>query len=169
MSMFRTMFATARVPGEVSDSFSSYSTGIPMHIVVMSRSKAYRMQVLQPSSDGSERLLKVDQVQEALHSIVEHADEQAAHVTSANDLNVSLLTTERRDRWALSRLKVSNAHADNATHLADIENALFVLCLDQRPAAMKGVSGGKSSASVSSVESLLFGGRIQAKTGQMSV
>lgn len=169
MSMFRTMFATARVPGEVSDSFSSYSTGIPMHIIVMSRSNAYRMQVLQPSSDGLERLLKVDQVEQALNLIMEHADEQATHGTSANDLNMSLLTTERRDRWALSRLKVSKAHPDNATHLADIENALFILCLDQRPVTMKGVSGGKASASVSSVESLLFGGRTQAKTGQVSV
>ena len=123
MSFLARVLGTARVPKPARDQlrFSPAST----HVAVVREGRIFRVDVL--SKDRC-TMLSIDALQKQLEHIM-----QTAGVPSKNavaGLGLGLLTREDRDLWAGLRSGLE-AQAENYRSLADIDSALFVICLDQ--------------------------------------
>ncbi|KAK1939399.1 Carnitine O-palmitoyltransferase 2 [Phytophthora citrophthora] len=128
MAGFARQYGTAKVPKKGIDVLTSHPRST--HIVVMSRNKYFKLDVLSP--DGKQ-LLSQKQLEAQLDSIL-NSSSKGDH----DDLDLSTLTAEERDTWADIRDDLVAHHPVNAETIETIDSALFMLVLEDRnPSDMK--------------------------------
>lgn len=121
------LFSTTRIPGLVQDTVRApYTEEWPgpspaRHIVVLSRGRMFRMDVITP--DGQP--YAVADLLAGLQAITRETAALGAAAASAGHL-----TTKARAQWAASRAALLACDPGNAAALEEIETALFCLCLE---------------------------------------
>ena len=120
MSQYANLFKSTRVPGVEKDELVVAPKA--KHVCVMRNGHFYKVDVL--DQDGA--TLPLPEIHGALQAVVENADAAPAPADEA----IGLLTTLPRDQWARLRASIEGGSAENATSLAVIDDALFVLSLE---------------------------------------
>ncbi|CCL98183.1 uncharacterized protein FIBRA_00177 [Fibroporia radiculosa] len=122
MDQYTRLFGTARIPTERGCRMEIHNDS--RHIVVLRRGQFYWFDVL----DSDNRpVLTEREVLRNLQAIVKDADELPVHEVARNSIGV--LSTENRKVWSSLRKALSRNH-NNESCLQIIDNALFVVCLD---------------------------------------
>lgn len=127
MEQSKHLFSTTRIPGAPQDTVRTpYSPGWPgrsaeRHIVVLSRGRMYRMDVL--GADG--RPHTVDEIAAGMRTVLAAATDRAPVEES-----VGSLTTKARAAWAATRSALAALDPGNAGAIDVIERALFCVDLD---------------------------------------
>jgi len=138
MDQFKAIFGSCRIPVEHSNDYVEHYPE-STHVVVMSRGQMYYFQALWPddhyqnalavdASDLVEILTAIDADSKHLSSspMLEHKAIQ--HASSSSSLGV--LTTLKRGAWSAIRTNIQNSSEQNDSALRVIDEALFVLVLD---------------------------------------
>ncbi|RNF26763.1 putative choline/carnitine O-acetyltransferase [Trypanosoma conorhini] len=120
MNQYRYVFNTTRVPGREMDVLLQYE-GIK-HIVVIYKGRFYKLEVLHPLTNHQ---LTPYQMEKALESILNSEDEM-----DPVEALIPAFTTAPRAEWADIRDKHFIQNPYNVKPLQLIEEAIFVLCLD---------------------------------------
>ncbi|MCT2581503.1 choline/carnitine O-acyltransferase [Actinophytocola gossypii] len=127
MAQQRFLFGTTRIPGAVQDTVHAPFPATARHIVVFCRATPFRLDVLDDAGRPYDRA----DLAEALRSIAKAGPFLDDPATSPGHL-----TTMARADWADARQAMLDA--GNVAALADVESALFCLCLeDVAPAGTK--------------------------------
>ncbi|PBJ78911.1 choline/carnitine O-acyltransferase [Trypanosoma cruzi cruzi] len=121
MNQYRYVFNTTRIPGREMDVLAQHE-GIK-HIVVIHKGRFYQLEVLHPLTNHQ---LTPYQLEMALESILHSEDE-----TDPVEALIPAFTTAPRAEWADIRDKHFVNNAYNVKPLRVIEEAIFVLCLDE--------------------------------------
>ena len=124
MAQFKHIFGTSRIP--VRDARDYIMTDPrSKHVVVMCRGQMYYFQAL--NSDGSVGLdeLRVRRILSAIMSNADGLDDSRLYTKA-----VGTLTTLDRSKWAATRERLISHSVHNASTLAIVDSALFVLVLD---------------------------------------
>jgi carnitine O-palmitoyltransferase 2 len=122
--MYPWLFASTRIPTPRTDKLQ-ISSSSPSHIVVIRGGSIYRVNVL----DANGRPLPVPQVHSQMMGI-------AAAPATPSSINPGILTTAARDDWTSARARLA-ADATNASSLAAIDQALFVVVMDDAQPATR--------------------------------
>ncbi|KZT65330.1 acyltransferase ChoActase/COT/CPT [Daedalea quercina L-15889] len=122
MDQYTRLFGTARIPTDRGCRMEIHSES--RHIVVLRRGQFYWFDVL----DADNRpVLTEQEILRNLEAIVKDAEDVPLHEVARNSIGV--LSTENRKVWSTLRTALSNNH-NNESCLQIIDNALFVVCLD---------------------------------------
>ncbi|WVR04283.1 hypothetical protein IAU60_001283 [Kwoniella sp. DSM 27419] len=123
MSQYGRLFATCRVPTDRGCRMEVHEQS--RHIVVLRRGQFYWFDCL----DSKNMPLMTDrEIFTNLEAIVKDADKTPVNQVAAN--SVGILTTESRKIWSHARADLISSNKLNASCLAIVESALFVVCLD---------------------------------------
>ncbi|KAK4880539.1 hypothetical protein RN001_008685 [Aquatica leii] len=139
MNQYNKIFGTSRIPCAPIDGIQYYSDS--EHIVIARRNHFFKMQLFIDCKPLSEK-----QIYEQLQYIMTQA--------SIKDLPVGILSTDHRDNWART---YADLVADNPNSVAEIQQCLFLVCLDdampccsypnlQTEGALQFIHGGGSCA-----------------------
>ncbi|KAJ8489499.1 hypothetical protein ONZ51_g2896 [Trametes cubensis] len=122
MDQYTRLFGTARIPTERGCKMEVHADS--RHIVVLRRGQFYWFDVL----DAENRpVLTEREILRNLQAIVSDADQMPIHEVARNSIGV--LSTENRKVWSQLR-KALISNKNNESCLDVIDNALFVVCLD---------------------------------------
>ncbi|KAK7035989.1 carn-acyltransf domain-containing protein [Favolaschia claudopus] len=122
MDQYTRLFGTARIPTERG--CKMHANHESRHIVVLRRGQFYWFDVL---DEENRPLLTEREVIRNLQAIVTDADK--THRSEVARSAIGVLSTENRKEW--SRLRATLSHdPNNAPCLDIVDNALFVVCLD---------------------------------------
>jgi carnitine O-acetyltransferase len=127
MHQFNKLFSATRIPLPGKDIFrypGSFYDPSPLkaeNIVVIRRGHIFTVRVLH---DGKYEN-SMDQIEKALEKVVSMSEERLP-----DERSVGILTTLERDSWASFRNKLCSYSGRNEKNLREIEDALFVVCLD---------------------------------------
>jgi len=127
MHQFDKLFSATRIPHQGKDilrypgSFYDPSPLKAENIVVIRRGHIFTVRVLY---DGK-YVNSMDQIDKALEKVVSMSQERLP-----DERSIGILTTLERDRWANFRNKLCSYSGSNEKKLREIEDALFVVCLD---------------------------------------
>ena len=118
MRQYYQLFGANRVPGQLKDSQKVNDKAD--YVTVVYRGHFFNMKIM----DNNGNRVAPQQVYSSLYQIVQHVDQRLGETGQ-----VGLLTTEDRDSWyeAYNALK----GAGNSKAIGEIENSLFLLCLDE--------------------------------------
>jgi len=115
MLQYSRMVAATRIPKQNRDVYAKAEDPSKIaHIIVTRGSNFYKIAVKNKSCE---------QIKSALNSIV-NSDE------TLSQPSVGVLTCDNRDLWATNRETLLNQSNKNRNSLKDIDEALFVICLD---------------------------------------
>lgn len=129
MHQFRRFFNTARIPAEGKDELvckflteaeESYSGESPTHIVVLQGGRIFTFDLL---NERREPLTAAE-----ITAQLDHIDDACARLGPGD--GVGILTHGDRDSWAQNRRLLRSLHPDNERCLRLIEDAMFVLVMD---------------------------------------
>eukprot|EP01104_Vermistella_antarctica_P000743 TRINITY_DN10861_c0_g1_i1.p1 TRINITY_DN10861_c0_g1~~TRINITY_DN10861_c0_g1_i1.p1 ORF type:complete len:607 (+),score=128.14 TRINITY_DN10861_c0_g1_i1:149-1969(+) len=120
MNQYKYIFGVTRIPGEQIDTHRVSTDS--KHIAVFCNHHVFSMDVYHRETGA---LLSVAELDHQLEKIKARAD-----ALGLFPHNVSSLTANYRDRWAVGRDHLIQHHSDNASSLEAIETALFTLTLD---------------------------------------
>ncbi|KAI9009160.1 acyltransferase ChoActase/COT/CPT [Hyaloraphidium curvatum] len=120
MDQFRHLFGAYRRPGLIEDVLISRFPNLARHIIVMARNQPYLVPVV-PEDGGP---LSVRELENQLFMVTRDALE------TPPEPNVAILTAEPRATWSTLRRKLTQISEENVRSLEAIEEALFVLNLD---------------------------------------
>mmetsp|Transcript_13485 Transcript_13485/g.33116 ORF Transcript_13485/g.33116 Transcript_13485/m.33116 type:complete len:403 (-) Transcript_13485:13-1221(-) len=115
MSQYNGLFNSTRVPGVKKDTLVKGEGG---HIIIQYGSDFFKLEVVK--KDGS--IVPQGEIEHAIKHIL----------SSKPDLEkpaIGILTTEERTAWANTRAKMMESSVNRST-IADIDSALFAVCLD---------------------------------------
>ena len=118
MECYMAMFRRYRVPCVGTDVLCESKVGGARHIVVLWRGYCFRLAM--PQADGHSAKLYW---QTSLAAVLRSEPEDGGN-------NIGSLTAWNRDGWANARQAISDTNASNQTFLDTIDNASFILCLD---------------------------------------
>ncbi|KAH9912469.1 acyltransferase ChoActase/COT/CPT [Epithele typhae] len=122
MDQYLRLFGTARIPTERGCKMETHPES--RHIIVLRRGQFYWFDVL----DAENRpLLTEREILRNLQAIVSDADQLPIHEVARNAIGV--LSTENRKIWSSLR-KALISNRNNESCLEVVDNALFVVCLD---------------------------------------
>ncbi|KAI0762152.1 acyltransferase ChoActase/COT/CPT [Trametes elegans] len=122
MDQYTRLFGTARIPTERGCKMEVHPES--RHIVVLRRGQFYWFDVL----DAENRpVLTEREILRNLQAIVSDADQMPIHEVARNSIGV--LSTENRKVWSQLR-KALISNKNNESCLDVVDNALFVVCLD---------------------------------------
>ncbi|KAI0369642.1 acyltransferase ChoActase/COT/CPT [Pilatotrama ljubarskyi] len=122
MDQYTRLFGTARIPTERGCKMEVHPES--RHIVVLRRGQFYWFDVL----DAENRpVLTEREILRNLQAIVTDADQMPIHEVARNSIGV--LSTENRKVWSQLR-KALISNKNNQSCLDVVDNALFVVCLD---------------------------------------
>ncbi|KAH9859123.1 acyltransferase ChoActase/COT/CPT [Lenzites betulinus] len=122
MDQYTRLFGTARIPTERGCKMEVHPES--RHIVVLRRGQFYWFDVL----DAENRpVLTEREILRNLQAIVGDADQMPIHEVARNSIGV--LSTENRKVWSQLR-KALTSNKNNESCLDVVDNALFVVCLD---------------------------------------
>jgi carnitine O-acetyltransferase len=122
MTQFKVLFGSCRQPHNLKDSIVTKADS--KHIVVLCQSQFYCFDVVR--SDGAVALTQ-QQIKANLQAIIDDAS-MTPGIRAANGA-VAVLTTEYRPIWAKLKQRM-NENEHNREILQTIDEALFVICLD---------------------------------------
>jgi carnitine O-palmitoyltransferase 2 len=127
MSQFENLFNSTRIPQKGKDIVVKADSVPPYHIVVQRGPHFFRVQVT--TEDGTE--LPPSSLRAAFQAIIDGSgsDSSASADADADAPPVGILTTQDRDSWADARQGLES-NSTNAATLAAIDEALFIVCLD---------------------------------------
>ncbi|ORX77487.1 acyltransferase ChoActase/COT/CPT [Basidiobolus meristosporus CBS 931.73] len=120
MNQYKRVFGTARIADTTKDRLVYNYPATAQHIIVMAKDQFFKVQVL--GEDGQP--LSTKQINVQLSRVVD-----AVKDLSEPQPPVGILTSEHRDVWGKIRNELSQ-FPENASTLQDIDESLFVLCLD---------------------------------------
>ena len=112
-----------RIPGKTKD--SQIVKGNSDHIVICHQGHFFQLKIL----DDNGNHLSLTQIYQSLCQVLKEVELRLQHHQSSEASQVGLLTSNDRDSWFESYNALKDA--GNAKAIADIENSLFLLCLDQ--------------------------------------
>ncbi|MFQ5729190.1 MAG: choline/carnitine O-acyltransferase, partial [Waddliaceae bacterium] len=118
MEQYKRLYGTCRIPGSPQDTIEVHPDS--KHIIVFVKNWAYPLDLY--NSKGEE--ITLEELDARLSAIRENAERRK----EAPD-EVSYLTSQDRDSWALDRQALLS-DKDNAWSLKLIEEALFIVCLE---------------------------------------
>ncbi|XP_075211497.1 carnitine O-octanoyltransferase isoform X2 [Lycorma delicatula] len=126
MNQYRRLFNTCQIPRKSMDQMICYfkteaEGDCPAHVIVLYKGRVYKMESFHP--DGSQ--LSTAEWQKVLTLIVEDAMEKEEFGS-----NISCLTSQNRDSWAVDREYLISLDKQNEEYLHAIETSMFILCLD---------------------------------------
>ncbi|QRW11972.1 carnitine O-acetyltransferase [Ceratobasidium sp. AG-Ba] len=123
MDQYTRLFGTSRIP--TNNGCRMAVTPQSRHIVVLRRGQVYHFDCL----DSKNRpILTEREILRNLKAIVSDADQTPVHEAAKS--SVGLLTTENRKVWSQLRETIHNSSVSNASSLEVVDEALFVVCLD---------------------------------------
>nr|GAT52991.1 predicted protein [Mycena chlorophos] len=123
MDQYRRLFGTARIPTERG--CKMHVNPDSRHVVVLRRGQFYWFDVL----DNENRpLLTEREVIRNLQAIVTDADK--THRSEVARGAIGVLSTENRKEWSRLRATLATTDHNNASCLDIVDNALFIVCLD---------------------------------------
>ncbi|TIA88849.1 hypothetical protein E3P99_02363 [Wallemia hederae] len=122
MSQYKRLFGTSRIPTQNGCVMRTKSDS--RHIIIARKSQFYWFDVI---DDENRPLFTEQELHSNLKSIVEDADSN--NTLDASGRSIGVLTTENRKIWSSNRDFLSR-NTDNANNLDMIDQALFVVCLD---------------------------------------
>ncbi|KAF8888280.1 acyltransferase ChoActase/COT/CPT [Infundibulicybe gibba] len=122
MDQYSRLFGTSRIPTQRGCKMQVNPES--RHIVVMRRGQFYWFDVL---DDENKPVLTEREVIRNLQAIVTDADK--THKTEVARSAIGILSTENRKIWSTLRTTLSK-DKNNANCLAIVDNALFIVCLD---------------------------------------
>ncbi|KAJ1968405.1 Carnitine O-acetyltransferase mitochondrial, partial [Dimargaris xerosporica] len=121
MNQFKYLFGTSRIPTAPYDRMHHQYPCNSDYIIVMARDQLYQLPVLGPNKE----ILALDTIKHQLHQVVDQVTQ-----LPQPEAAVGVLTTTDRDTWTEERLNLAKLDPRNAENLSIIDNALFVVCLD---------------------------------------
>jgi len=122
MLQYPRMFGCTRLPGVAKDSMVKWEgEEAPNHIIVIQEGKFWKVDF--GNEKGKD--VNVTKVKASLQAIISKG-KKAGGPSQA----VGALTCDTRDVWAKNRARLVEIDARNASALKDIDEALFVVCLD---------------------------------------
>ncbi|KAG9308884.1 carnitine acetyl transferase [Chiua virens] len=130
MDQYTRLFGTARIPTQRGCKMVVNEAA--RHIVVLRRGQFYWFDVL---DDENRPLLTEREVLKNLQAIVQDADKTP--ITEVARASIGVLTTENRKTWSRLRQALSEDRT-NAACLRLVDDALFVVCLDDAAPAREG-------------------------------
>jgi len=110
------LFGRVRTPCVDSDTL--HQAQAPKHIVVIRHNVFYSLTLL-----NDDVLLTIEDIAQQINWILEH--------TPTSEPALGALTTMNRDNWAILRSRLAAYDAKNNDSLEIVDNALFVVCLDE--------------------------------------
>ncbi|KAI0338209.1 acyltransferase ChoActase/COT/CPT [Trametopsis cervina] len=122
MDQYTRLFGTARIPTERGCRMETHPEA--RHIVVLRRGQFYWFDVL---DQENRPVLTEREILRNLQAIVADADQLPVHEVARNAIGV--LSTENRKVWSSLR-KALMKNRNNESCLEVVDNALFVVCLD---------------------------------------
>ncbi|KAI0784638.1 acyltransferase ChoActase/COT/CPT [Abortiporus biennis] len=122
MDQYTRLFGTARIPTERGCRMEVHTDS--RHIVVLRRGQFYWFDVLDTENRP---VLTEREILRNLQAILNDADQLPIHEVARNSIGV--LSTENRKIWSSLR-KALNRNKNNEACLEIVDNALFVVCLD---------------------------------------
>ncbi|CUA69616.1 carnitine O-acetyltransferase [Rhizoctonia solani] len=123
MDQYTRLFGTSRIPTQNGCRMSVSSNS--RHIAVLRRGQIYHFDCL----DSKNRPIVTEQdILRNLKAIVADADQTSVHEAAKS--SVGLLTTENRKIWSQLRQTIHDSSPSNASSLEVVDEALFVVCLD---------------------------------------
>ncbi|ELU39907.1 carnitine acetyl transferase [Rhizoctonia solani AG-1 IA] len=140
MDQYTRLFGTSRIPTQHGCRMSV--TPNSRHIVVLRRGQICKLLIVTVSGhvlkriadhfdclDSKNRPIVTEQdILRNLKAIVADADQTPVHEAAKS--SVGLLTTENRKIWSQLRQTIHNSSPSNASSLEVIDEALFIVCLD---------------------------------------
>ena len=128
MSQYSSIFNTTRVPGAEQDTLVTFDRS--SHIAVICRGKIYKLPVF---SERSRDQLSPLQLYAAFRGILGLSSENSPVADSSMpsiSQDLPALTSMNRTQWAEIRAQHFVCHSHNKLRLEAVEEAIFVLCLD---------------------------------------
>lgn len=123
MDQYTRLFGTSRIP--TNNGCRMTTSAQSKHIAVLRRGQIYHFDCL----DSKHRPLLTERcVLRNLKAIVADADQTPTNEAAKSSLG--LLTTENRKVWSQLRDTIQRSSASNASSLQVVDEALFVVCLD---------------------------------------
>ncbi|KAF7294546.1 Carn-acyltransf domain-containing protein [Mycena indigotica] len=122
MDQYKRLFGTARIPTERG--CKMHVNPDSRHLVVLRRGQFYWFDVL---DEENRPLLTEREVIRNLQAIVTDADK--THRSEVARSAIGVLSTENRKEWSRLRARLST-DSSNASCLDIVDNALFIVCLD---------------------------------------
>ncbi|KAG8741894.1 hypothetical protein FRC10_002307 [Ceratobasidium sp. 414] len=123
MDQYSRLFGTSRIP--TNNGCRMSVTPQSRHIAVLRRGQIYYFDCL----DSKNRpILTEREILRNLKAIVSDADQTP--INEAAKSSLGLLTTENRKIWSQLRETIHSSSASNASSLEVVDEALFVVCLD---------------------------------------
>ena len=135
MRQYYRLFGATRIPGQTKD--SQIVNGDSDYIVIAHRGHFFRLKIL----DENGNKLSYSQVYQSLCQVLQEVQRQNV------ESQVGILTSDDRDSWFQSYHALKDA--GNVQAIADIENSLFLLCLDSS------ISSNESPLAKTAINSLL--------------
>ncbi|KAK6737680.1 hypothetical protein RB195_020032 [Necator americanus] len=128
MSQYKFMFGTTRIPRKGCDEirYGYTNENQPRHIVVIHNGHVFSMPVLNAAGQP----LPLSALSALFSDVVKKSPEKQSH-------SVGIVSSDKRDRWA-ELYKQLEGNATNSANLRCIEDALFVVCIDQESEPLKG-------------------------------
>ncbi|ORX86023.1 acyltransferase ChoActase/COT/CPT [Basidiobolus meristosporus CBS 931.73] len=120
MNQYKRIFGTARIADTTRDKLVYNYPATAKHVIVMAKDQFFKVNVL--GENG--QLASTKQIQDQLSEVVKLVSDLAEIQPS-----VGILTSEHRDVWGKIRNDLT-ALPGNVQTLKDIDEALFVVCLD---------------------------------------
>ncbi|KAL0947772.1 hypothetical protein HGRIS_013848 [Hohenbuehelia grisea] len=123
MDQYTRLFGTARIPTQRGCKMQSSPDS--RHVVVMRRGQFYWFDCL---DEDNRPILTEREVLRNLQAILTDADKTEKSEVARQAIGV--LSTENRKEWSHLRTSLAESSRTNASCLAIVDNALFIVCLD---------------------------------------
>ncbi|KXS16095.1 acyltransferase ChoActase/COT/CPT [Gonapodya prolifera JEL478] len=120
MSQLKRIFSSSRIADLPRDYISSTFPPRARHIIVAVRDQLYRVEVLA----AGRSIVPLAEIERLLYAV--GRDALSAEAQPA----VGIMTSDKRDTWATVRRHIESLSIANKQNLSVIDDALFVLCLD---------------------------------------
>ncbi|XGW11011.1 hypothetical protein V3C99_012483 [Haemonchus contortus] len=128
MSQYKFMYGTTRIPKKGCDEirYGCSNENQSKHIIVIHNGHLFSMPVLNAAGQP----LSLSALSGFFSDVIRQSHERKQHA-------VGIVSSDNRDRWAevYEQLK---GNAANSSHLSLIEDALFVVCIDQETTSPEG-------------------------------
>lgn len=130
MAQYEYAFRTTRVPGIEQDTLEKFDSSDSRHVAVFHKGRLYKLPVFSPNSMGQ---LSPLQLKAAFEGILESKRD-----APEGEMLLPALTSMNRTEWAKLRVQYLTQSRHNRTRLAAIEEALFVVVLDDENPGKRG-------------------------------
>ncbi|EYB94250.1 hypothetical protein Y032_0174g478 [Ancylostoma ceylanicum] len=128
MSQYKFMFGTTRIPRKGCDEirYGHANENRARHIVVIHNGHVFSVPVLNAAGQP----LSLSALSALFHDVIKKSPERQTHA-------VGVVSSDKRDRWAELYTQLER-NSTNSANLRCIEDALFVVCIDQESEPPKG-------------------------------